>query len=97
MTLTPLAAKAAFAVPLAALSNVLGVGGYPVIFFIVVALIDWITGTMKALKKRQLGKCRRPRGPLAQNGGIYFPFGGGGLGHPYLLHIRQSTCAGYKL
>jgi len=50
MTLAPLAAKAAFAVPLAALSSVLGIGGYPVIFFIVVALIDWITGTMKALK-----------------------------------------------
>ena len=48
--MTPSGIKAAVAVPLAAASAVFGVGGYAVIFFVAVTLIDWLTGTMKALK-----------------------------------------------
>lgn len=45
-----LALKAAVAVPLAAVGSVLGGSGFLVIFFVAAALIDWLTGTMKAMK-----------------------------------------------
>lgn len=42
--------KAAFAIPLAAVGTVFGAGGWLVVFFIAAALIDWLTGTLKAMK-----------------------------------------------
>ena len=45
-----IAAKTAFALPLAALGSVLGAGVHLAIFFIATALADWITGTLKAMK-----------------------------------------------
>ena len=44
------ALKCALALPLAAVGSVFGAGGYLVLFFCAAALIDWLTGTMKAMK-----------------------------------------------
>ena len=45
--------KSTVALPLAAVGSAFGAGGFLVVLFVAAALTDWLTGTLKAMKKGQ--------------------------------------------